>query len=437
MAKKSSPTTPTFQLREPQKPLLQLLKRDVPNVLAAGSSRVGKSWLFMVWLVLLCQWYPNSRHGVFRRNRNSCETNLFKLTLYQVLNALGVMGEYAGGINKSDLTITFPNGSIISFHGLDEHNRDKVLGSEFHTIWMNEVSEFDYEDVEFLRGRLFGEVFHKDTGKKLPHRMFFDCNPDTFDDWEYKLFVEQIHPLSKRPLQAPDDYDYVRMVTDDQEYIRRNIDQSDEWKERFIYANWTASNPNALFNRKMINDNRFYGDVSALTFAKIVVGVDPHAVSNATSDLTGIVVAGIDYDGEAYILADRSTNDKDWERIVIEAFDEFEADLIVAERNNGGDMVEKVIRQARKNAPIQTVWASRGKEVRAEPIALKYRQGHVHHVGDGLSELETEMTSFGGSGRRKSPDRMDAMVWAVWALFDIGGDKKGTGTISHFRPRMW
>ncbi len=437
MTQKPSPKQPTFELRKPQEPLLELLRSDVPNVLAAGSSRVGKSWLLMVWLVLLCQWYPNSRHGVFRRNRNSCETNLFKLTLYQVLNSLGVMGEYAPGINKSDLTITFPNGSVISFHGLDEHNRDKVLGSEFQTIWMNEVSEFDYADVEFLRGRLFGDVFHKDTGKKLTRRMFFDCNPDTFDDWEYILFVKQVHPITKRPLRAPQDYAYVRMITDDQEYIRQNIDQSDEWKERFIYANWTASNPNALFSRKIINENRYFGDPNDIVFKKVVVGVDPHAVSNDRSDLTGIVVAGITYDDHAYVLADYSTNDKDWEKSVIEAFDRYEADLIVAERNNGGDMVEKVIRQARPNAPVQTVWASRGKEVRAEPIALKYRQGQVHHVGDQLSELETEMTSFGSPGREKSPDRMDAMVWAVWSLFDIGGDIKAPSPVKIYRSRCW
>lgn len=436
MTKKSSkPYTPSFTLRKPQEPAFAALRSGVPNLLFAGSSRVGKSWLLMIWLILLCKWFPGSRHGVFRRNRNSCEQNLFKITLYQTLNALGVMGEYEKGINKSDLTITFPNGSVISFHGLDENNRDKILGSEFQTIWMNEVSEFDYDDVEFLRGRLNGEVPHYKSGVSLKHRMFFDCNPDTYDDWEYKLFVQKIHPKSRMPLQAPEDYEYVRMITEDQNYIRRNIDQSDEWKQRFIYANWTSSNPNALFSRKSISDNRYVGNTDDLVFSKIVVGVDPHAVSNAKSDLTGIVVAGITRDNHAYVLADRSTNDKDWEKVVVEAYEEFKANLIVAERNNGGDMVEKVIRQASANAPVETVWASRGKEVRAEPIALKYRQGFVHHAAD-LSELETEMTSF-GPNTRKSPDRMDAMVWALWKLFDIGGDTKAPAKMTFNRPRMW
>ncbi len=390
----------------------------------------------MTWLYLLCQWFPNSRHGVFRRNRNSCEKNLFKLTLIQVLNAFGVMGEYRDCINKSDMEITFPNGSIISFHGLDEHNRDKVLGSEFHTIWMNEVSEFEYEDVEFLRGRLNGDVFHKDTGKKLQHRMFFDCNPDTFDDWEYKLFVEQIHPINKKPLKAPEDYAYVKMITDDVEYIRRNIDQSDEWKQRFIYANWTASNPNALFNRKMINDNRFTGNVDDLELVKIVVGVDPAVTSTAKSDYTGIIVAGITKDNQVYILADRSTKRRDWEADVIRAFDDFDADLIVAERNQGGDLVEKTIRQVRRNAPVKLVFATRGKLVRAEPIATRYRAGDVHHT-DNLSELETEMTTYGGErSSSKSPDRMDAMVWALTHLFDINGDIK-RGTFRQTRNRVY
>ena len=342
--KKTTPSAsaePTFVPRKPQEGLLKLLLGTKPYILAAGSSRVGKSWLYMIWILLLCEWYPGSRHGIFRRNRNACERNLFKLTLMQAIKTLGLTAYLDGCINKSDLTVTFPNGSVIAFNGLDENNRDRELGSEYQTIWMNEVSEFDYEDVEFLKGRLYDNV-KKDPERAPPgapeiltHRMLYDCNPSTFDDWEYKLFVENIHPLSGKPLEYPEDYAYHRLITDDEAYIRRNADQSDEWKQRFIYANWTASNPDAMFQRVYIDKNKEYGDLP--DFKYVVVGVDPAGTAHKDSDLTGIIVAGLAYDGHAYILADRSVKSHDWEKHVIAAYEEFQADEIVAERNSGHD----------------------------------------------------------------------------------------------------
>ena len=436
MSSNKQQTNYTFTLREPQKPLQALLMSSTANVLAAGSSRVGKSWLFMLNAILIAQAFDGCRIGIFRRHRNSCEKQLFKITLDQVLRSLGLAQEYAAGKNKSDLTLTLPNGSVLVFGGLDKDDKEKELGSEYQIIWMNETTQFTYEDVEFMRGRLNGDIYHPVHGHKLQHKMWFDCNPDTFDDWEYKLFVQKIQPLTKRSLQAPEDYAYVQMVTDDEDYIRRNIDQSDEWKQRFIYANWTASNPNAMFNRKMINDNRYEGSMDGqwpkgLAFRKVVVGVDPAVSSNANSDHTGIIVAGIDYKGECYVLADYSTQSLEWENEVIRAFDEWQADLIIAERNQGGFLVEKAIRAVRRNASYESVWAVRGKDVRADPIASKYRQGHVHHVGE-LDELEAEMVSFDPSNVRRggSPDRMDACVWALWKLFDISGDAKQPGRAS-------
>lgn len=432
----SAPHVPTFTPRKPQEGLLQLLLSDKTYILAAGSSRVGKSWLYMVWILLLCEWYPGSRHGIFRRNRNACDRNLFKLTLHQAIKSLGMTAVLDGCINKSDLTVTFPNGSVIAFGGLDEHNRDRELGSEYQTIWMNEVSEFDYEDVEFLKGRLYDQV-KKDEKQAPPgapqflkHRMLFDCNPGTFDDWDYKLFSQRIHPLTNAPLQYPQDYGFHRLITDDQEYIRRNADQSEEWKQRFIYANWTSSNPDAMFQRKYIDQNRYTGDMPTMRY--VVVGVDPAGTSHKTSDWTGIIVAGLGYDGHVYVLADRSVKSPDWDKAVIAAYEEFGADEIVAERNSGHDLIKKVLYQQANGAiSVDPVWAKRGKDVRAKPIADKYRENMVHHmsyvsdvngepVEPRLSELEIQMCSFGGPAHKgKSPDRMDALVWALWKLFRI------------------
>lgn len=155
-------------------------------------------------------------------------------------------------------------------------------------------------------------------------------------------------------------------------------------------------------------------------FRRIVVAIDPAATSNAKSDETGIVAVGVDKRGHRFVLADRSGrySPDQWARAAIELHDELEADCLVAEKNNGGEMVETVIRQTavamkRHNLRVKLVWASRGKVARAEPTVAGYERGEVHHVGS-LPQLEAQMCNmtangFVGSG---SPDRVDALVWA-------------------------
>jgi phage terminase large subunit-like protein len=151
---------------------------------------------------------------------------------------------------------------------------------------------------------------------------------------------------------------------------------------------------------------------------RIVVGVDPSGGSGPDSDEQGIIVAGIGIDGDVYILADRSCklSPHGWASRAVAAYAEFRADRIVAERNYGGEMVESTIRQVSKTVPIKVISASRGKVQRAEPVAAAYEQRRVHHVGP-LAKLEDQMTTwtpFDGT----SPDRLDALVWAVTELTD-------------------
>jgi hypothetical protein len=150
-------------------------------------------------------------------------------------------------------------------------------------------------------------------------------------------------------------------------------------------------------------------------FERIVIAVDPAVTGSGTSDETGIVVCG--KRGEkAYVLQDlscRATPDT-WARRVVTAFHSLRADRIVAETNNGGDLVELTLRTVDARVPIRKVQASRGKLVRAEPVAALYEQGKVLHCGD-FPELEDQMCSYTGEGDR-SPDRMDALVYAITEL---------------------
>lgn len=176
----------------------------------------------------------------------------------------------------------------------------------------------------------------------------------------------------------------------------------------------------ALWTFTMLQELRV--DTMPPTRPRVLVGVDPAASATSSSSWTGIVVACQGGDGDYYVLADRSCrlSPEGWARQVVEAYDEFQADRVVAEVNQGGDMVESVLRRVARELPVQQVRATRGKAVRAEPVAALYEQGRVHHVGI-LDELEAQMTSYTPDrGWVESPDRVDALVWALTALSGRG-----------------
>jgi len=172
-----------------------------------------------------------------------------------------------------------------------------------------------------------------------------------------------------------------------------------------------------LWQRAWIDDVRCR---SMPEMRRIVVGVDPPVTTGEKADACGIVIAGRGLDGRGYVLADASVQGlapNEWARAVLEAYNTFEADRIVAEVNQGGDLVEAVIQQIDPSAPITKVRATRGKWIRAEPIAALYAEERISHVGE-LDDLEAEMMAFGHDGRAsgKSPDRLDALVWALTDL---------------------
>jgi predicted phage terminase large subunit-like protein len=170
-------------------------------------------------------------------------------------------------------------------------------------------------------------------------------------------------------------------------------------------------NEAALWRRDWIEASRVR-DVPELE--QIVVAIDPAAGTGG--DECGIVVAGRSYDGEAYVLADRSAGGLtpvEWAARAIAAFGEFKADLLVAEANQGGEMVSTVLRQQLRQAPVKLVYASRDKHTRALPFAALYERGLVHHAAC-FGELEDQLCQFDGSG--PSPDRLDALVWALAEL---------------------
>ena len=183
-----------------------------------------------------------------------------------------------------------------------------------------------------------------------------------------------------------------------------------------LYAEILDEASGALWNRNLLASCEIdKEDVPQLN--RIVVAIDPAISNNTDSDMTGIIVAGVDVNGTAYVIEDHTGNysPQAWAAKAVELYREHMADRIVAEKNQGGDMVRHTLHTEDETLPIRLVHASRGKMARAEPVSALYEQGRVKHVR-GLNDLEDQMVQWEPLGSMGSPDRLDAMVWAITDL---------------------
>lgn len=171
--------------------------------------------------------------------------------------------------------------------------------------------------------------------------------------------------------------------------------------------------PGALWNRAQLDALRV---VKAPDLSRLVVAIDPAATSRDSSDETGIIAVGRTIDGHYYVLDDKTlrASPHGWASAAVSLYHLLGADRIIAETNNGGEMVELTVRTVDKEIPYRAVHASRGKQTRAEPIAALYEQGKVHHVGM-FVDLEDQMCEWEPSSG-DSPDRIDALVWGITDL---------------------
>jgi len=190
-----------------------------------------------------------------------------------------------------------------------------------------------------------------------------------------------------------------------------------------LYAEVLTENEGALWTADMIDACQVSRD-DVPELVRKVVAVDPAVSSNVESDSTGLVVAGIDINGKAYVLGDYTlkASPETWANKAVELYHEFECSRIVYESNQGKDLIPSLFKTIDPNLPLRGVHASTAKIARAEPVSALYEQGKVFHVRNpenpdaSLTELETQMTTYEPMGRHKSPDRYDAMVWSLTDL---------------------
>ena len=411
--------TPTFSLTAKQEALRDLLASPHKHTLIYGGSRSGKTFLLCFAIATRAMVAPGSRHVIFRRHGVAAKQSIGKDTFPKVMSLAypGVKATW----RDQDGYFVLDNGSEVWLAGLDDKERvDKILGKEFATLYFNEASEIPLASYDVAQTRLAQNVMKID-GKRLVLRSYIDLNPTTNAHWTYKLFIEKKHPEGGTVNEA--DYQVgVANPLDNADnlpadYIESLRNMPERQRKRFFLGEFASDVESALWRRSFIKRSTLPEDL-----VRIVVAIDPAVTSESGSDETGIVVCGIDGKGQGFVIEDESGKyrPEDWARRAISLFDTYSADRIVAEVNQGGDMVESVLRTVRPNLPFTGVHASRGKVTRAEPVAALYERGKVSHCQE-FPELENQMCSFTSDFDRKSqgysPDRVDALVWAFTELF--------------------
>lgn len=422
---------PILKLTAKQQEALRLLSGVQTHTLLVGGSRSGKTFLDVRTILVRALAAPGSRHAILRFRYNACKQSIGLDTLPKVVRLCfpGVVAKW----NDQMGYFSLPNGSEIWLGGLDDKERtEKILGLEFATIYLNECSQIPWPSVQLVRTRLAQVVMLKVEGQEpraMRLLMLYDANPPSKGHWTYRFFILKVDPDTRLPLLHPEDIAWLRLNPEDNaenlpvDYIDKTLGgMSARQQKRFRFGEFADETPNALFAEETIDKWRHLGG-ELPDMLRIVVAVDPSGsgdVDNADNDEIGVMVAGLGTDGNAYVLEDCSVKagPAAWGNVATTAFDRHSADVIVAEVNFGGAMVEQVIKTARPRTNFKAVTASRGKVVRAEPFSALYESGKIRHAGY-FRQLEDELTAFSTLGYtgQGSPNRADALIWALTELF--------------------
>lgn len=376
---------------------------ETHNYLSNGivNHNSGKSHFFAELLVERCMLVKGTRAVCIREVQKSLKESAKRL-IEDKISSLGVSGHFEV-LNDS---IKTPGGGIIIFQGMQDHTAESIKSLEgFHVAWCEEAQTLTARSLEMLRPTM-----------RAGSELWFSWNPRRASDPVDRLL---------RGDEIPERSIVVKANYSDNPFLPEELEEERSFDKRHApdryqhiwLGEYEPMAVGAIWSRQTIEDTRIH---EAPELTRIVVGVDPAVTDTETSDMHGIVVDALGVDGHGYCLADMSMKGqpREWAVAAVAAYDMFEADAIVIEVNQGGDMVKHTLNSVRPGLRIIEVRATRGKHVRAEPISALYSLGRFHHVGTHL-ELENQMclTTAEGYAGEGSPDRLDAHVWAATELF--------------------
>lgn len=428
-----------FNLTPKQIEANTLLSASAMYILLFGGSRSTKTFTFIRAILIRALLAPGSRHAILRFRFNHVKASIVHDTFpkmmalcYPEIPQVFTRGGNGWFLDKQDWFVELPNKSQIWFGGLDDKERtEKILGNEYATVLLNEISQISYSSFLILVTRLAQKCMYERDGemRELRLKLFCDENPPSKGHWSYKLFIEKKDPISGRALQDPEDYGSLLMNPRDNldnlpaAYIKALKNMPKRKRDRFWSGIFVDDSENALWSSDIIEKNRVNEIPEGVDLVRIVVAVDPSGAgddSEDTSDDIGIGVAGLGTDGIGYVLEDLTLNagPAKWGKVAASAYERHEADRVIGESNFGGAMVEFVVKAANPNISYKAVTASRGKVVRAEPVSALHETDKIKFVGN-FDKLEDELMSFTTTGYigEKSPNRADWFIWAMTELF--------------------
>ncbi|MDR2464115.1 MAG: terminase family protein [Holosporales bacterium] len=306
-------------------------------------------------------------------------------------------GQNVPSFEYSKRRLSWPNGAIAQIFGADRY--DRLRGPQFDLAWIDEFAKFRYPE------RLYEQVM---LGLRLGvhPRCIITTTPRPIP------FLRDIIEERTTVLTKGTTFDNEKNLSPSFiDYIKKRYGESLLGRQE-LYADILYENENALWNRSMIK-YRTNDDL-----VRIVIAIDPAVTYNTSSDETGIIVIAKNNYGIAFVLDDASGkyHPNVWGKRIVEKFHYYKADRVVAEVNQGGDLVGEILRSFDATIPYTAVRATRGKFTRAEPIAALYEQERIFHIC-AFPELEDQMCNFVPGQQQKSPDRMDALVWGATELF--------------------
>jgi phage terminase large subunit-like protein len=309
--------------------------------------------------------------------------------------------------------LTWPNGAIATIYNAVEP--EQLRGPQHDAAWCDELAKWRYgqetwDQLQFgLRTGSRPRVVITTTPRPIKLLKEIIGDPDT-------IVTRGSTMENARNLAPP----FMKAILRKYQGTRLGRQELD--------AEVLEDVPGALWTRSQLEQLRVRpGDVPELQ--RVVIAIDPGVSTGENANETGIIAAGLAENGYAFILDDASAvhTPTEWATEAIALYKHRRADRIVGERNNGGDMVEATVRMVDQNVSFSSVWASRGKYLRAEPVSALYSQGRVHHVG-AFPVLEDQMCAFTPDFDREkagySPDRLDAMVWAMTELVVAGEERQ-------------
>lgn len=424
-------TLPKLKLKQA---ILSLTEVEAENILYdwelwARENQLTPSGNWTYWLILAGRGFGKTRTGAEWVRQQVKTNDIVNLIGATVDDARDVMIEGESGIlavcpkgerpdyKKSSRQLHWPNGAKSLIFTADQPER--LRGKQHKKLWADELAAWRYPKAwdQAMLGLRLG---------KLPQAVITTTPKPT------QLIKELLKDLATYVTKGTTYDNQANLAVS---FFKKIITKYENTRlgRQELNAEILEDNPNALWQRARIDELR----VSyAPQLKRVIVAVDPAVSNNEKSNETGIIVAGLGVDNEGYVLADRTLvgSPGEWADAVFKAYDEFKADAVIAETNNGGDLVEANLRAKRKNFAYKKVHASRGKAIRAEPVASLDEQGRVHHVGL-FAELEDQMCDFNPLVEPDiSPDRMDARVWAFWELFNLGEDDH-TGMLDYYAQR--